>query len=192
MSGRPSAEISEEERRYENGVSPKVLDIIEIPVLGPAPQTYQTENHVVDAQSYWSRKGEIGWPAVRQLVDPCQPLWVNGDSTYYGLNGRVKIDVASKLSSSLALIAPDVVTLKVVTEGAEFGNPRRRVRAAFEHAQTHYSLAVTDPVAERALLAKPDGEYRPKDTYLCVSLGEPHSDGWCYKLVATVIGRQPL
>jgi Protein of unknown function (DUF1552) len=59
-------------------------------------------------------------------------------------------------------------------------------------ASTNFSLIVTDPVAEKALLAKPNSEYRPKGTYLCTSLGEAHTDGSCYKLVATVISKKPL
>ena len=84
------------------------------------------------------------------------------------------------------------LTIRVVTEGGEFGNPRRRVRANFRHVGAYYSLIVTDPVAEGALLARPNADYQMKDTYLCISLSEPHTDGWCYKLVATVISKQPL
>lgn len=192
VSARPSAEISEEERRYENGVLPKVLDIIKIPMIGATPQLYQSENYVIDAEYYWVKKGELSWPDIKQLIEKPGPLWTNNDSTYYGLNDRVKIDLASKLPNSLMLIAPEDLTIKVVTEGGEFGNPRRRVRADFKHVGTHYSLIVTDPVAEQALLAKPNAEYQPKDTYLCISLGEAHTDGSCYKLVATVISKKPL
>jgi hypothetical protein len=104
----------------------------------------------------------------------------------------LRVDVASKLKDSLMLIEPEDLTIKVVTEGAEFGNPRRRVRAIFKHVGTDYSLIVTDPAAEKALLAKENAEYKMKDTYLCVSLGEAHTDGSCYKLVATVISKQQL
>jgi hypothetical protein len=30
------------------------------------------------------------------------------------------------------------------------------------------------------------------DAYLCISLGEVHTDDYCYKLVATIIGNSPL
>jgi hypothetical protein len=56
----------------------------------------------------------------------------------------------------------------------------------------YYGLIVTDPAAERAFLAKDDGAYPLTDTYLCISLGEAHTDGSCYKLVATIIGESPL
>lgn len=192
ISARPSAEISEEERRYENGALPEVLDIINVPVIAATPQLHQSENYVIDSQYYWHKTGEICWPDVAQLVDEPAPLWANGDSTYYGLNDRVKVGVAARLKSSLVLIKPEDLTIKVVGEGAEFGNPRRRVRADFRHDGTHYSLVVTDPVAERALLARPNAEYETEDTYLCISLGEAHTDGSCYKLVAAVISKRPL
>lgn len=192
VSARPSAEVSEEERRYENGVSPRVLDIIQVPIIGARPQLYQSENYVIDADFYWAKDGELSWGDVKPLVDQPVPLWASGDSTYYGSNDRVNVAIAAKLDNSLLLIEPEDLTIKVVTEGAAFGNPKRRVRADFRHLGTYYSLIVTDPVAEKTLLAKANAEYTPKDTYLCISLGEVHSDGWCYKLVASVMNGQPL
>jgi len=161
-------------------------------VIGATPQLYQSENYVIDAGYYWTKVDELSWRDVKRLVDKPVPIWVNGDSTYYGRNDRVKVAVAANLKDSLMLIEPEDLTLKVLTEGEEFGNPRRRVRADFEHLGIRYSLIVTDPVAERALLAKPNAEYEIEDTYLCVSLGEAHTDGSCYKLVAAVISGQPL
>jgi hypothetical protein len=192
VSARQSAEISEEERRYENGALPKVLDIIDIPMIGAAPLLHQSENYLIDSARYWVKTGEASWSDVQRLVDKPSTLWTDGDSTYYGLNDRVKVATACKLTNSLMLISPQELALKVVTEGREFGNPRRRVRADFRHAGVNYSLVVTDPVAEGALLAKPDAQYQLEDTYLCVSLGEAHTDGWCYKLVAAVISEDPL
>src|SRR5713101_1785529 len=66
VSARQSAEISEEERRYENGALPRLFDIIKIPVIGATPQLYQSENYVIDAEYYWVKKGEISWPDVVQ------------------------------------------------------------------------------------------------------------------------------
>ncbi len=192
VSARSSGEISEEERRYENGVLPEVLDIISIPIVGAMPQLYQSENYLIDAGCYWVKKGRLSWADIKEFVDKPVPLWTSNDSTYYGLNDRVKVPIAAKLPNSLMLIAPEDLTIKVLTEGGEFGNPRRRVRADFKHAGTSYSLIVTDPVAEKALLARPNAEYQPKGAYLCISLGEAHTDGSCYKLVATVISKKPL
>jgi hypothetical protein len=47
---------------------------------------------------------------------------------------------------------------------------------------------VTDPVYERAFLLKPDGDHKLEESFLTVSLGEPHNDA-CYKLIAAIIER---
>jgi hypothetical protein len=51
-----------------------------------------------------------------------------------------------------------------------------------------YWLWVTDPIAERRYLPESDGEYAVGEAYLTISIGEPYQD-YCYRLVATVIGR---
>lgn len=192
VSARPTGEISEEERSFQDGRDPRVLDIIDVPMLAAAPHLYQTENHIIDPDYYWSKTGQVSWDDLADLVDNPSTLWTNGNSTYYGQNDRVSLSVASQLTDSLALIQPQSLSILVQTEGAEFGNPRRRVRAHFRYNGVQYTLAVTDPIASRAFLAKQDGSYPVENAYLCVSLGEAHTDGNCYKLVATLITKQPL
>ena len=41
VSSRPTQEISEEERRYENGQDPNVLDVITITMTRPQPHLHQ-------------------------------------------------------------------------------------------------------------------------------------------------------
>jgi hypothetical protein len=102
------------------------------------------------------------------------------------------LQTAAKITDSLVLIQPTSLSVHVQTEGAEFGNPRRRVRASFAYRGANYLMIVTDPVAERAFLGKSDGQYRVDGGYLCVSLGEAHTDNYCYKLVAAVIIKELL
>ena len=192
VSARPSAEVSEEERRYKDGRDPRVLDIIVVPMMAPAPSLHQTENHIIDDGYYWTKTGEFSWAKLTHLLDHPRTLWPNGNSTYSGLNDRVREDVAAELKESLFLIKQDALTVSVQEEGAAFGYSRRRVRAQFKYGGERYIFVVTDPVAERAFLSKADGEYPVADTYLCVSLAGGHTDGYCYKLVAALISNRPL
>jgi hypothetical protein len=189
ISARPAAEISEEERRYENGDDPRVLDIIDIPMIGASSHSYQSENYMIDAQGYWTKTATLSWDDLKQLVDKPTSLWSNGDSSYNGQNDRVKVELASKLTNSLALIQPEAINIQVKVEGAE--KTRRKVRADFRYQGASYSLVVTDPIAERLFLAKANGTYPLESVYLCVSLGEQY-DGSCYKLVAAIIGKNHL
>ena len=68
------------------------------------------------------------------------------------------------------------------------GNTKGRVQARFAFDGIDYWLWVTDPIVERRYLAGTDGEYAVGEAYLTISIGESYQD-YCYKLVATVIGR---
>jgi hypothetical protein len=186
VSGRPHEEVSEEERQYADGSDPKVLDVVDIPLIAARPRTWQQENWLLDPNAYWVRRGRVGWQDLAALADAPAQLWRNGFSTYHGLHDRVPLDQATGLTTSLHLLRTDRVTLSVFAPGAAFGDPKRKVYGRFRHAGTEYRLRVTDPVYERAYLAQSDGDYHLSESYLTVSLGEPW-EGFAYKLIAAII-----
>ena len=186
VSEREGGEVSEYERQYEDGSDPRVLDVIDVPMLEPRPSDYQTENWLLDSTRYWKKVGRMSWFDLPALADPVEPLWIDGIGTYHGRNDKVPLESVGSLDSSLRLIQVDRVRLDVFSPGEAFGNRKRRVRGRFTHAGTEYALWVTDPVQERRYLAKLDGAYMLDACYLTVSLGEPY-EGACYKLIAAII-----
>lgn len=182
VSARASGEVSEEERRYENGSDPRVLDIIEVPLLSPAPHSHQTENWVLDKRRYWGKRGRLAGESLAALVEKPAALWTIDDSSANGVNHRVRLEVAAEQKGSLVLIEPEYLQIHVGAHGLS----KRRVKASFLYNNTPYALVVTDPVVERAFLAKADGAYALEKVFLCVSLTESW-EGWCYKVVAAVI-----
>jgi hypothetical protein len=124
-----------------------------------------------------------------KLADPAEPLWINGYRTFAGFNDKVPIALADTLTSSLRLIHVTGMALAVFKPGEAFGNPKRRVQGHFTFNGTPYRLWVTDPGYERTYLARPDGEYAIGESFLTVSLGEPHDDA-CYKLIAAISERE--
>jgi len=69
VSEREHAEISEKERRFENGQFPAVLDIVRIPMKKPLPLAFQTENHLIDDAYYWTPVRTVSWAEARKAVD---------------------------------------------------------------------------------------------------------------------------
>jgi len=188
VSDRPTEEVSEYERQYQDGSDPRVLDIIQVPLIEARPKDYQQENWLLDPRLYWVKVGTLAWERLFNLQDRRGPLWINGNSSYNGLNDRIPLAQAIELRSSLKLIHVRNLELKVFAPGEAFGNTKRRVQARFAFDGMDYWLWVTDPIVERQYLAGSDGEYAVGEAYLTVSIGEPYQD-YCYKLVATVIGR---
>ncbi len=186
VSARPTQEISLEERRYEDGRDPRLLDIIAIEMKSPQPQHHQQENHLIDADCYWVKQGAISWQDLQGAVeDPAGPLWLNGQSSYNGENDRVLEGSVDGLSRSLYLVRPEQLRLVVASEGGDFGPPRRRVRARFNLCGYSYCIVATDPSTESDFLARNNGEYQVPEALLCVSLGEVFH-GYAYKLAAAV------
>jgi len=186
VSSREHEEVSEYERQYEDGSDPRVLDIMDVPLLGERPKGYQQENWLLDPERYWVRVGRLKWSELQRLADPIASLWINGHSTYNGINDKIPLSLTGDLNSSLRLIRVDRLMLSVFKPGEAFGNPKRRVQGRFQHGDTEYGLWVTDPGYERAYLAKPDGDYKIGESFLTVSLGEPYNEA-CYKLIAAII-----
>lgn len=180
--------VSEQERHYEDGSDPSVLDVIDAALVEARPHHYQQENWLLDPNFYWCKAGRRDWAGLQGFLDPAGPLWVNHQSSRSGLNDRVALSQAEGLDSSLRLIRVDELVIQVLRPGADFGNPKRRVQGQFEHLGSQYCVWVTDPIYEHRYLALPDGRHQLGEACLTISLGEPH-EGYAYKLIAAVIER---
>lgn len=186
VSARSGQEISWDERQYQDGRDPSLLDVIEIPMTSPQPQHHQTENHLIDPQYYWQKRGSVSWQTTQAAVETVGgPLWVNGFSSSNGENDRVPEAQAHLLRRSLYLVRPEQLVLHVATEGGDFGPPRRRVRARFLLEGYTYRVVVTDPIVESECLREPDGDYEVEGALACVSLSEGFNQ-YAYKLVAAL------
>ena len=182
VSSRATHEISEEERRFQNGQDPKLLDVISIPCSKPQPSPYQGENHLIDPEYYWERIGSVTWHDLDPWLDHPASLWNNGESSYAFLNNRVQESYAG--GTSLYLVAVESLEVLVGPKSEQY--PKRIVRGQFNYRDVLYRMSITDPEVERSLLEKADGRYVIQNPRLCVSLGDPFQ-GYFYKLIAAVL-----
>ena len=186
VSARETGEVTLRERQYEGGGDPKLLDVMDVPLLRPRPAGYQSENWLLDPYAPWKRVTRLTASDLAAIVDPVAPLWLDGHSTWHGRNDKIPTDRLDDVRDSLRLVRVPSVTFSVSAPGARWDNPKRQVRARFGNAGAKYGLRVTDPVWERRLLDKRDGTYRTGESYLTISLGEPF-EGSVYKLIAAIV-----
>lgn len=188
ISAREGQEVSEDERRYENGHRAQLLDIINVPLINHQPTDHQIENHILDADHYWAPLGKATWAQVNTLIDPYDAnFWQPGESTYHGLNDKISALIAPSIHSSLKLIRPDNFALVVQREDGFEGRPsRKRVRGRFDYHGRTYILSVTDPWVEDDYLTRNEGTYQVDNAILCISLAGVWN-GYAFRLVASVI-----
>jgi hypothetical protein len=187
VSAREHEEISENDRRYEDGHTANLLDIVSIPMVEPKPATYQSENHLIADQFYWTKSGSATWAQIEKAVDSVGgPLWVNGHSSAYAMNDQVPEAEAAKLKSSLLLIKPSELKICVALRGNPHFPQKRSVRAHFSLNKHSYDIGLTDALMERKYLQGENGTFPVPNALLCVSLGEPFK-GYAYKLAAALI-----
>ncbi|MCP9456717.1 MAG: hypothetical protein NNA18_11500, partial [Nitrospira sp.] len=173
VSARPTEEVSEDERQYQDGSDPRVLDVIDVPLIRHQPHACQTENWLLDPGYYWTKVRQVGWAELQRYVENPATLWTNTRSTHNGANDEILQADADALHNSLVLIHVPTLELRVFESGGAFGKPKRRVQASFEYRRIRYALWVTDPVIERDYKARADGTYTLDESCLCVSLGGP-------------------
>jgi hypothetical protein len=61
--------VSEEERRYETGEKVELLDIVTVPLQKASPAGHQIENHILDDQYYWTKRGIATWTQIVAAAD---------------------------------------------------------------------------------------------------------------------------
>jgi hypothetical protein len=187
ISGRAGHEISELDRRYQDGNTAKLLDVIGIPCAETRPHDHQNENVLIDDRFYWEKLGRASWEDICGLVEHDAGIWADGFSAYYNKNNRVPEVLIDEAGGSLRLIELNEIVLHAGPKAPDFGNMKPIVRASFEYKGEEYKLDMTDPMFERACLEKGTGEYHLKSVIACISLAELHTDGYAYKLVASII-----
>lgn len=185
VSGRVHQEVSDDERHYEDGSDPRLLDIIAVPLVRHEPHRYQAENWLLDPEWYWQRDGVLDARALEPFVDGDTALWMNGYSSGGGVNDRVPEVIATAYTASLRLIKVSDSMLHIETNPYS-GRFEKKLRARFNYLGTPYMLRVTDPVIEHRYNSEPDGDYPLDPSFLTISLGEPFGD-FAYKLVAAMI-----
>ena len=186
VSEREHQDVSEYERQYADGSEPRVLDIIDIPVLEPQSEGCQTENWLLDPEYYWEKVGSYSSLDLPVLVDPVSPLWLDGYSTYHGRNDRVPTELTGEVRSSLRLIRSRSLRSKFLRPVKRSATRNGACRDTSSIRDREYAFWVTDPRYEKRYLAKLDGSYRIGECCLTISLGEPYK-GSFYKLIAAII-----
>jgi hypothetical protein len=176
-SARPGGELTFFEQRLAGGAQPSLLDVVDVPLAGPAPAGFQAENHRTAPSVGWQKHGQLDARLLRGAVDDCPALWINGYSSGGGVNDRVPEHRLGELTTSLYLIGPLSVDLRAM--GA-------KVRARFVYRHVVHNLSVTDPRIKEAYAALPHGWYRRDQVFLSVSLAPPFY-GYAYKLAAAII-----
>ena len=187
VSAREGEEVSERERQYADGGDPRLLDVIDVPVLGARPTLHQRENWLLDPGRHWKFVRRVHPGELARLADPPAPLWVDGYSSLEGQNDRVHLRAASGLRDSLRLIWTDNVELVVSAPRQSHGDFRRFVRGRFRYLGTDYGLRVTDPAYEERYLEMPVGEYPIGGRFVAASLAERPYYGYYYKLIAAIV-----
>ena len=185
VSNRAKEEVSEQERRYADDSEPRLLDVVDIPVLMPRPTAHQRENWRLDPARRWVKVDRIRWDDLPGWVDGDAPLWTNGHSTAGGGNDRVPIADAGMQANSLRLIRVDRLLVSV----AEPPRPSSLypvLRGSFRYNGAEYTLRITDAESESGAINLPCGDYPVGERCLTISLGEPF-DGYAYKLIAAII-----
>lgn len=181
--------------RTDSGRPLTVLDLVEVPFVGPRPVDGQPENWEVVSGMPWRVLGRLDPVRHRATLErleerPCG-LWTDGASR----SDRCRASTAAAVarSGSLVLVRPSGLRFRSRLVRDEYRDRERpECRALFTYAGTPYALKLTDPDAERAYA--PRAEATPQevvppfgdDCLLCVSLGAPFY-GYHYKLVAAVL-----
>lgn len=191
VSSRSTAEISFMESLYPNNESPKLLDVIDLYLSKPSPHNHQTENHEIDPNKPWIKRGKLAWNEVPRLVDRPAALWPGTEPC--PANNCIGQLEATACTDSLFLVRVDRL---IVSSQLAFrsGAARQTYKAKFTYNGTDYCLTLTDPAAIAVLSNTGLRQYHVDNVYLTVSLTEPYAadNNRCHKLVAAVVSRPSL
>lgn len=171
-------------------IIPELLDIVEIELGGYAGSLHQTENYYISKEK-WKKLGKLNKDKIDLFLDSdSSGLWIDGYDSWYRKNDRIPLQDLKSVDNSLKLIEVKQLDLAVVTEGTDFGNPRRKVNGIFNYCGKNYIIPVTDVDIEKEYLYLKEITYtlpsKEKRIILCISMG-PEYNGYIYKFISGVM-----
>ena len=191
VGGSPKGEVMPDEMCFEDESLPQLLDVIDVPLVGPQPLAYQPENWLV-APEPWTRTRVADMANIDKWVDPPAPLWENGFESLRGTNDRFPYDADRTLADSARFIKVPSLDVTISDEKREGGDVNRQLRGAFVYASELYDLRITDMEFEEKYQDNRPGIFRLGPCYLTITVGEPFQakmdePPFNYKLIAAIL-----
>ena len=162
--------LKDEETKYQNPHGKylvKPLQKMNIEFLQKAPLKQQPENYII-SNKIWEQNYNIEREEIESFLDNPSNLWLDGISENDRINYQLVQNNKIQITQSLYLIK--VNDLEV---------DKQDRRAIFSFNNTSYKLVITDPKIQYFDNSK-------NSYYLVISLGEEFN-GYCYKLVASIL-----
>lgn len=134
------------------------------------PLINQPENYLISSDT-WVQDFKIELYEISKYLDNLEDIWGKTDRVNYGDIKNEKISI----KQSLCLL--QINNLKL------YLNRYNKRRAIFNYKNITYDLAATDPNFDNLIKQY---QFPISSAMVCVSLGEPYTDGQCYKIVAGI------
>lgn len=181
-------QVHDSDRICDNGKTAVKLSVVEVDVNESQNHPMQRENIYFNHDVKWRYVSE--YPRTHRsltcFLQSPQILWENGINSTNGINDKVPVSCVVGTRQSLFFIKPTKLFIHIATEGEEFGNPTRKVRARFYYNKIQYMFSLMDADILEEFKTYENGEYEIINAYMVVSLaGEYLQHYW--KIAAAII-----
>lgn len=196
VSQQGEGEVRTQESTCADGTQPAVLDVVEVTLTAKQDCAHQPENYLIASSCRWQKNGTIPANSLGAIEEKPAHLWLQPGGRTDRIHSQMAVASLNPFQS-LYLVRPVNLRFRIWEAMDDFrGGPRKQRRAFFTYAGTEYNLPITDPTMETRYfhpfpaLNQPPREIAPTspaNCFLVVSLAAPFTDGYHYKVVATVL-----
>lgn len=174
---------------YGDYNGPELLEVVSIPLSYKIPSNYHPEDEYINPNKLWKKVGTLNSiDHVGILLDREKNDWVTITSYKFGVTDKIPNSYfeSYSLKNSLQLIKLNpkenrTALIYKYNHEKEYYKPR----LCFDYKGNSYNLAITDP--QFKILTTDPGPQQIGDTFIVIGLGEPHTDGYSYKLIVGTI-----
>lgn len=163
---------------YNDGKELEILDVVKVHVKSCLPEAHQVENWLYDSTFKWQKVGKMTIDKVyKDLIQENEPY------IFYNSDRRVSANEITKSPIKYSLKLAKIDLMKIWCETYE----KEKFRAQFTYNGVEYNrIAITDMEFNKRLSNKCSSTVL-ENVYVVFSLGEEYTDGYYYKLIASII-----